>query len=97
MPFYILEVHLLFFVKANDCELRIEFEFISSNCVIFSNLMFIDFQVNRPDNHRRKWDKDEFEKKAKERDDEEKEKRREHAKGMNDAAMIRATAKASGT
>ena len=56
--------------------------------------MFIDFQVNRPDNHRRKWDKDEFEKKAKERDDEEKEKRREHAKGMNDAAMIRATAKA---
>ena len=27
--------------------------------------MFIDFQVNRPDNHRRKWDKDEFEKKAK--------------------------------
>ena len=59
--------------------------------------MFIDFQVNRPDNHRRKWDKDEYEKKAKERDDEEKEKRREHAKGMNDAAMIRATAKASGT
>merc|ERR1712037_737755 len=35
-------------------------------------------------------------KKAKERDDEEKEKRREHAKGMNDAAMIRASAKASG-
>ena len=58
--------------------------------------MFIDFQVNRPDNHRRKWDKDEYEKKAKERDDEEKEKRREHAKGMNDAAMIRASAKASG-
>ena len=52
--------------------------------------------MNRPDNHRRKWDKDEYEKKAKERDDEEKEKRREHAKGMNDAAMIRATAKASG-
>ena len=59
--------------------------------------MLIDFQVNRPDNHRRKWDKDEYEKKAKERDDEEKEKRREHAKGMNDAAMIRASAKASGT
>merc|ERR1712008_195878 len=52
--------------------------------------------VNRPDNHRRKWDKDEFEKKAKERDDEEKEKRRDHAKGMQDAATIRATAKASG-
>jgi len=52
--------------------------------------------VNRPDNHRRKWDKDEFEKKAKERDDEEKEKRREHAKGKQDAATIRATAKASG-
>ena len=63
----------------------------------FFNPIFIDFQVNRPDNHRRKWDKDEYEKKAKERDDEEKEKRREHAKGMNDAAMIRASAKASGT
>ena len=61
------------------------------------NYFFVDFQVNRPDNHRRKWDKDEYEKKAKERDDEEKEKRREHAKGMNDAAMIRASAKASGT
>ena len=65
--------------------------------IFFSDLTFIDFQVNRPDNHRRKWDKDEFEKKAKERDDEEKDKRREHAKGMQDAATIRATAKASGT
>jgi len=51
--------------------------------------------VNRPDNHRRKWDRDEFEKKAKQRDDEEKEKRRDYAKNMNDAAMARATARAA--
>ena len=53
------------------------------------------FQVNRPDSHRRKWDRDEYEKKAKQRDDEEKEKRRDYAKNMNDAAMARATARAA--
>ena len=41
-------------------------------------------QDNRPDSHRRKWDKDEYEKKAKQREDEEKEKRREYAKDMNE-------------
>jgi len=48
---------------------------------------------NRPDSHRRKWDRDEFEKKAKEREDEEREKRRDYAKDMNDAAAARASAK----
>ena len=43
-------------------------------------------QSNRPDNHRRKWDRDEFEKKAKERDDEEREKRRDYAKSRQEAA-----------
>jgi len=51
--------------------------------------------TNRPDSHRRKWDRDEYEKKAKQRDDEEKEKRRDYAKNMNDAAMARATARAA--
>ena len=51
------------------------------------------FQNNRPDNHRRKWDRDEYEKKAKERDDEEREKRRDYAKSMNDAATVRANAR----
>jgi len=45
---------------------------------------------NRPDSHRRKWDKDEYEKKAKQREDEEKEKRREYAKDMNEVAAARA-------
>jgi len=45
---------------------------------------------NRPDSHRRKWDKDEYERKAKQREDEEKEKRREHAKDMNEVAAARA-------
>merc|ERR1712001_225216 len=48
---------------------------------------------NRPDNHRRKWDRDEYEKKAKAREDEEKDKRREHAKNMNEAAAARAASK----
>jgi len=52
--------------------------------------------ANRPDNHRRKWDRDEYEKKAKQRDDEEKEKRRDFAKNMNDAAQVRAQARAAG-
>jgi hypothetical protein len=45
---------------------------------------------NRPDNHRRKWDKDEFEKKAKGREDVDREKRREYAKSMGEAATARA-------
>ena len=46
-------------------------------------------QSNRPDNHRRKWDRDEYEKKAKDRDDEEREKRRDYAKSMQEAAASR--------
>jgi len=48
---------------------------------------------NRPDGHRRKWDRDEYEKKAKAREDEEREKRREYAKDMNEAAEARAASK----
>lgn len=48
---------------------------------------------NRPDSHRRKWDRDEFEKKAKDREDQEREKRREYAQSKNDAAAARALAK----
>ena len=57
------------------------------------NIFDFPFQSNRPDSHRRKWDRDEFEKKAKEREDEEREKRRDYAKDMNDAAAARASAK----
>ena len=56
----------------------------------FSTLKtFWFFQSNRPDNHRRKWDRDEYEKKAKARDDEEREKRRDYAKSMQEAAAAK--------
>ena len=69
---------------------------VSSNWkILFSTFLFyigkkkkqiyiLFLQDNRPDSHRRKWDKDEYEKKAKQREDEEKEKRREYAKDMNE-------------
>ena len=59
-------------------------------CVTY---FFVNFQDNRPDNHRRKWDRDEYEKKAKAREDEDRDKRREHAKNMNEAAAARAASK----
>lgn len=46
---------------------------------------------NRPDSHRRKWDRDEFERRAKDRDTEERAKRREHATVMSQAAEARAS------
>ena len=46
------------------------------------------FQANRPDGHRKTWNRDEYERKAKDRDDEERERRRDYAKSRHEAMKV---------
>ena len=45
-------------------------------------------QANRPDGHRKTWNRDEYERKAKDRDDEERERRRDYAKSRHEAMKV---------
>jgi len=44
--------------------------------------------ANRPDGHRKTWNRDEYERKAKDRDDEERERRRDYAKSRHEAMKV---------